>query len=93
MIYPVSEFNESNFRDIDEVAMKNTIVSYNGSNINIQSPDAERVVIYTTDGKKVGKAKFTDSAATIGVSKQQATYIYVVTYRNGGSLTGKLFVK
>ena len=92
-IYPLSDFKESDFSDIDEVAMKNTIVSYNGSNINIQSPDAERVVIYTTDGKKVGKAKFTDSAATIGVSKQQATYIYVVTYRNGGSLTGKLFVK
>lgn len=92
-IYPLSDFKESDFSDIDEVAIKNTIVSYNGSNINIQSPDAERVVIYTTDGKKVGKAKFTDSAATIGVSKQQATYIYVVTYRNGGSLTGKLFVK
>ncbi len=92
-IYPLSDFNESNFSEIDEVAMKNTIVGSSGSNMTIQSPDAERVVIFTTDGKKVGESKFTGSAATIGVSKQQATYIYVVTYRNGISLTGKLFVK
>lgn len=92
-IYPLSDFAESDFRDIDEVVMRSTIVDSSGSNITIQSPDAERVVIYTTDGRKVGESKFTGSAATIDVGKRQSTYIYVITYRNGSSMTGKLFVK